>query len=349
MIHISYHHDLKEVQGDPVLADVMTAHARSPFDRLEWWQGLEAECALRPMIAVARGGGDVAILPLQQGEGHLRALANWYNFTIRPVLNQSIAPERATALIAAIARDLRRRAWRVTLAPLPDEALGDGVLAAAFAQAGWIVKREQCDVNRYDALSHYANYAEFLAARPGTLRTTLKRKSRKVICMIHEQFSDDVWDEYETVYRASWKPEEGSFGFLRRFARQEAAAGRLRLGIARHEGSPVAAQLWTIDHGTAFIHKLAHVEASKALSAGTTLSAALFEHVIDIDRASAVDFGTGDAAYKRDWMQGVRPRYRLDLFDPRNPRAWPHLVRDRLRGRDRIRGRESLVSSASAG
>ncbi len=59
-----------------------------------------------------------------------------------------------------------------------------------------------------------------------------------------------------------------------------------------------------------------------------------------------VDFGTGDDAYKRDWMNGVRPRFRFDMFDPRNPRAWPHLVRDRLRKRE-VAG--MLVSSAGAG
>lgn len=327
MIGISYHHDLKEVQGDPALAGLIAARAMTPFDRLEWWQGLQAECGIAPLIAVARDGDDVAMLPLQAGNGHLHAFANWYNFTVRPILSDSArALPQATALMAALARDLRRKAWRITLAPLPDEDLAVGLLADAFARAGWSVRREQCDVNRFDVLSGYTSFAEFLADRPGPLRTTLKRKASKVETTIYQELTDDIWIDYEAVYRASWKPEESSFAFLRRFAEQEAAAGRLRLGIARHDGLPVAAQLWTLEHGTAFIHKLAHTEASKALSAGTTLSAALFAHVIDLDRASEVDFGTGDDGYKRDWMKGVRPRYRLELLDPRNPRAWPHLL-----------------------
>ena len=326
MIGISYHHDLKEVQGDPALAALIAARAMTPFDRIEWWQGLEDDCAIKPMIALARDGDDVAILPLQAGDGHLHALGNWYNFTVRPIMSDG-----GTRLLAALARDLRRKSWRITLAPLPDEDGAAGLLAEAFSKAGWMVRREQCDVNRFDALSGYASYAQFLADRPGTLRTTLKRKAPKVQTTIHQQFDDDIWHDYETVYRASWKPEEASFAFLRRFAGEEAIAGRLRLGIARYDGLPVAAQLWTLERGTAFIHKLAHVEASRALSAGTTLSAALFAHVIDIDRAAAVDFGTGDDGYKRDWMKGVRPRYRLDLLDPRSPRAWPHLLRARFK------------------
>ncbi len=332
MIGISYHHDLKEVQGDPRLAGIIAARAYAPFDRLEWWQCLEAECGIEPLIAMARDGDNVAVLPLRAGCGHLQALGNWYNFTVRPILSESAqALPQASALMTALARDLRRRAWRITLAPLPGDDLAVGLLADAFARAGWSVGREQCDVNRFDELSRYASFAEFLAERPGALRTTLKRKAGKVETTIYQQFNNDIWNEYEGVYRASWKPKESSFGFLRRFAEQEAAAGRLRLGIARHNGLPVAAQLWTLEHGTAFIHKLAHTEASKALSAGTTLSAALFAYVIDLDRACEVDFGTGDDGYKRDWMGGVRPRYRLDMLDPRNPRSWPHLLRARFK------------------
>ena len=64
-------------------------------------------------------------------------------------------------------------------------------------------------------------------------------------------------------------------------------------------------------------------DQAKPLSAGTTLSAALFEQVIDTDKVDLVDFGTGTDAYKRDWMEANRPRYRLTCLDWRQPRAWP--------------------------
>ena len=65
----------------------------------------------------------------------------------------------------------------------------------------------------------------------------------------------------------------------------------------------------------------------KHLSAGTTLSAALFERSIDIDRVELIDFGTGNDRYKADWMEQVRPRYRIDCLDLRQPRAWPALAK----------------------
>ena len=109
MLAIEYHADLKEVQGDPALSALIAAQARAPFDRLEWWRALESECGLAPLIAVAREGEAIAVLPLLGGSGHVHALANWYNFTVRPLASASGAP-----LLAAIARDLRRRSWRVT-------------------------------------------------------------------------------------------------------------------------------------------------------------------------------------------------------------------------------------------
>src|SRR3546814_4203922 len=80
------------------------------------------------------------------------------------------------------------------------------------------------------------------------------------------------------------------------------------MGVARIAGEPVAAQYWTVEDGTAFIHKLAHVEDSPKASPGTLLSAALFRHVIEVDRVARVDFGTGNDAYKRDWMNRNEPR-----------------------------------------
>ena len=67
----------------------------------------------------------------------------------------------------------------------------------------------------------------------------------------------------------------------------------MRIGLAYIDGQPVAAQFWTVENGTALIHKLAHDERHLAFSPGTLLSAALFQHVIDIDKVDEIDFGTG--------------------------------------------------------
>jgi hypothetical protein len=66
------------------------------------------------------------------------------------------------------------------------------------------------------------------------------------------------------------------------------------------------------------------------------LSAALFRHVMDVDKVSLIDFGTSNDSYKRDWMEQVRPRYRLDMFRPLAPQNWLVLAKSGLR---RLAGR----------
>ncbi|RXZ65762.1 GNAT family N-acetyltransferase [Pelagerythrobacter rhizovicinus] len=296
--------------------------APSPFERPEWF-ALLAESGIRPFIALAEDSEAKAALALTRTNGRLEPLRNWYSFTWR-----QLAPEgsRAERLLAGLARDLRRQAHRVTLWPVPDEDGSATRLERAFREAGWLVTREQCDHNHVLEVNG-RTFAEYWASRPGRMRTTLKRKAKKVEVTIRERFDAADWEAYEAIYAESWKPEEGTPDLLRRFAEAEGEAGRIRLAVARHEGEPVAAQFWTVENGTAYIHKLAHLESRRELSAGTTLTAALFEHVIDRDGVALVDFGTGNDGYKADWMEIVRPRFRLDCLDPMQPRAWPALAK----------------------
>lgn len=317
MTAVEYHADLKEVQRDYALAALLSPeHATSPFDRLEWWQGLAEHCGLSPMLAVARNGGDAAVLALCNATGKLDSLSNWYTFRYRPVLSPN-----GGALLEVLARDLAHRAHRITLSGLPDEDGSASALETAFQSAGWLVKREECDTNHILPVNG-RDYETYHASLPGKLRTTLKRKSSKVDCQVLTRFDAQVWNDYEAIYGESWKPDEGSPAFLRAFAVAEGAAGRLRLGIAHHNGEAVAAQMWSVEGGTAFIHKLAHREEAKAVSPGSVLSAALFRHIIDNDKVDLIDFGTGDDPYKRDWMEEVRTRYRLDMFRPFAPQNW---------------------------
>ncbi|EJL35360.1 hypothetical protein PMI02_00192 [Novosphingobium sp. AP12] len=326
MVRVDYHSDLKEVQSDGQLARLLSdACQHAPFDRLAWWDALATHCGIAPLLAVAKGSGDaMAVLPLSGHSGHLNALSNWYTFRFRPVLSADDAP------LDALARDLASRAHRITLSGLPDEDGSASALEAAFRNAGWLVRREVCDTNHILPLVG-RSYDEYLAARPGKLRTTLKRKSGKVTTRIVTHFDAAAWAEYESIYAESWKPEEGSPDFLRAFAKAEGAAGRLRLALAHdaadREAPAIAAQMWTVEGGTAFIHKLAHREAAKPLSPGSVLTAALMRHVIDTDRVSLIDFGTGDDPYKRDWMEQQRPRYRLHIFRPLAARNWPVLAK----------------------
>ncbi|MFO6447456.1 GNAT family N-acetyltransferase [Erythrobacter sp. NE805] len=320
MIEARYHDSVNVLQA------LTGSAARAPFDRAEWY-ALLADTGLVPLIALAEDAGAVAALALTEKAGRITPLRNWYSFTWRELAPAGAQGDR---LLTAIARQLRQRGWRVTLEPVPGEDGSAERLARAFRAAGWAVAIEPCDINHVLPVSG-RSFAEYWAGRPGALRSTLKRKGGKVECEVLTRFDPQAWAEYEAIYAASWKPAEDFPAMLRAFAEAEGAAGRLRLGIARADGRAVAAQCWTVENSIAYIHKLAHLESHRQLSAGTTLSAALFAHVIDVDRVSLVDFGTGDQSYKADWMEAVRPRYRIDCLDPASPRGWPALARRALR------------------
>jgi hypothetical protein len=315
VIEVRYHDSVNVLQA-------FNADAAAPFDRSDWFAAVAAT-GRAPLVVTASHGEHTAALALTESGGRITPLRNWYAFTWRAL---GEAGANTEALLTAIATSLKMRGYRITLEPVPDEDGSANRLACAFRSAGWQVVAEPCDTNHILPING-RSFAEYWDSRPGALRTTLKRKGKKVETEVLTRFDAAVWDEYEAIYAASWKPAEDHPAMLRAFAEAEGAAGRLRLGVARVGALAVAAQCWTVENSIAYIHKLAHLESHRQMSAGTTLSAALFRHVIDTDRVTLVDFGTGDQGYKADWMEAVRPRYRIDCLNPAAPRAWAPLAK----------------------
>ena len=342
-----YHADLREAQADPALAALLGRSPTSaPFDRLDWLMLLAEHClpGATCKLAVAHDRDALAVLPFRESPEGTGPLGTWYSFFVRPLTN---APQRAPELFAALARSLAG-SGAARLSPMPEtEAIA---LAAAFRAAGWIGVAEPCDTNHILELNG-RSFAEYWAARPGALRETVRRKTARgrVTLRIETTFSEADWAAYEAIYARSWKPEEGNPDFLRAFAKAESAAGALRMGIAEIDGEAVAAQFWTVEGGTAWIHKLAHDEAHRAHSPGTLLTAALLRHVIDEDHVHTVDFGTGNDPYKRDWMEAQRPRYALQFYRPAAVGHWPSLARLAARRLIRPRATHALVSPQVAG
>jgi Acetyltransferase (GNAT) domain len=304
------------------------------FDRLDWLDSLH-RIALRdraPLLLRASDGDNDLWMPLMKtGPGTCSALANWYNFTWRPIFGGRYDEVTRLTLLRQIAQQAPEHARRIVLSPVPDEDSSASLLATAFEHSGWIVSRKECDEN------HYLNvrgrsFDQYWEGRPGQLRNTVKRKGKKgvVSIRIESDFAKQSWADYERIYARSWKPHEGNPEFLRKLAEQEAVAGCLRLGLAYIEGQPVAAQFWTVENGVALIHKLAHDERQLAASPGTLLSAAMFQHVIDIDKVDEIDFGTGSDPYKREWMEEMRPRYAIELLWPNHVLNWPRIIRNKI-------------------
>jgi hypothetical protein len=314
---------------------------RQLFTRSSWFDRLRAACFADIPVTVIDGAAGSARCRLyfaQPASGRLSALANWYSFRWMPQFDDPNCADNGDALTSAF-KAARRHGFRLTMAPVPEEGGVAEQIRAALRKAGWTMASVL--VSR----SHWLetdgrNFADWWDARPGRLRSTVARKAKKgvVAFTIHTDFDDTRWDEYEAVYTASWKGAEGNPAYLRDWARASAREGALRLGIARIDGRPVAAQFWTVDSGTAHIHKLAQIsdETIESYSPGTLLSHALFAHAFDVDRVARIDFGTGDDGYKRDWMEQSADLVAITAVDLRQPRGWWSLARD---GMTRVAGR----------
>lgn len=295
----------------------------SLFDRLDWFESLHARCfGDRPLrvLHAAEDGPEAWLFFLAPAPRRLSALANWYSFRWAPVFTGDPDPRTRQRLIEVIAQHLLRDEAQIDIYPIEGDA---DMLLASFRRAGWLAVRRPMGARHLLQLDG-RGFAAWWGARPGRLRNQVRRKGRgnPFAISITDRLSDALWQDYVDVHDRSWKEPEPGLSFLRALAERESAAGTLRLGFARAEGRAVAAQLWTVENGIALIHKLSHDSAYDDASPGTLLSHAMFAHAIDVDRVETIDYGTGDNAYKAEWMETRETLYRVDCFNPRFASSW---------------------------
>lgn len=299
------------------------ASMSSLFDRIDWFESLHAHCfgSMEIRIFQAMEGEHQAwLFLLSPRTGRVSALANWYSFDWTPIF---LGPQDWTVrrrLIEVIAQTLLKDSAQIDLYPVTEAS---SLLLDAFRRAGWFSVRRPMG-GRHLLHLNGRSFEDYWAQRPGRLRTLIARKSRasRFTLSITDRLTDALWRDYIAVHERSWKQPEANLSFLQTLAARESAAGTLRLGFARLEDQPVATQLWTVENGTALIHKLAHDQAFDGASPGSLLSHAMFADAIDRDHVATIDYGTGDNGYKTDWMERRETLHRLDFFNPRRASIW---------------------------
>lgn len=307
---------------------------RPLFDRFGWLELLHRFCFSdrnADIVRAAESDAQAWLFLTETGARRRSALANWYSFAFRPVFDNASDPAIKARLLAAMTHSVAKRVAHIDLYPITDD---DGTLAlmmTALRDSGWTTVSRQMGINHFLDLNG-RDFDAYWATRPGPLRTLVQRKGRGAPFdfTIHHDVTDSLWADYLTVYGKSWKPSEPHFPFLRALAQQQADAGTLRLGFARMDGVPVAAQLWTVQNNVALIHKLAHDIAYDAQSPGTLLSHHMFRAAIEEDLVMQIDYGTGNNRYKMDWMEAQRPLYRIDAYNLHFPVAWLPALRARI-------------------
>jgi hypothetical protein len=308
-------------------ADFSTLRARHPalvtraaqgslFRSLPWFENLHAHGleSARSKDALRLPADADGCLPLLD-DGHcISALANYYSSLYGPI---GALPQNLVACL----RESQRA--RVDLHPLDPCTPEFQQIKKVLTEAGYWVDDYFCFGNWHLDVEG-RNYATYLTERPSQLRSNLQRGKGKLdkagAWNIRIQQEADAMLEaaiaaFVSVYARSWKGGEPQPGFIPNLCRTAAREGWLRLGVLRLDDTPIAAQLWLTHGGVASIYKLAYDEEAARYSAGTVLTAAMFEQALDGDRVSEVDYLNGDEPYKRDWMSHRRERRGIVAFD----------------------------------
>ncbi len=330
--------ELHEVPGE---WDALFA-AGPGFQSSRAWFEATVEAALPPgcraeFLLCRADGRPVAMLPLLRGPGRqARGLSTVYTCLFQPLLARGLADRDIRRAGAALGGYCRR--WpTLVLDALDPSWPGLPPLLAGMRDGGLLARRFEHFGNWHQPVAG-CGWQDYLAARPGRLRETIRRKTRACtrdrrvrIEMVRSRDGlERAMAAYEDVYRRSWKPQEAAPGFTAALLPRAAAAGVLRLGVLWSGAQPVAAQYWTVDRtvagGSATVLKLAHDDAWRPLSPGTVLTGRMIQGLLG-EGVAEIDFGRGDDAYKAAWSGLRRRRIGVLLANPRDPQGLLALAR----------------------
>lgn len=270
---------------------------------------------------VRRGGQLRAVLPLRADGKAVHALSNFYTALYAPACAADCTAADLAAILARVRADYH--AASIKLTPMDPAGRAWSLLLPALRQAGFKPFTFFAFGNWYQHIDQ--NWADYLAAREGVLRSTIKRAGKKfataggtleLITLPADVARGAV--AWERVYNSSWKKPEPYPDFMPGLLRTYAERGMLRLGVAWLDGVAIAAQVWLVGHGTAEIYKLAYDEAYKSHASGTLLTAMLMQHAIDTDGVTTIDYLIGDDPYKQAWTRERRERQGIIAYNPRS-------------------------------
>lgn len=322
---------------DAALWRVFTAaELVDPQFGLAWLDNLSAHAldeGDRPLIIVARRSAEdlaalpVVIKPPRRGVRDARSLSTFYSSLFKPLVQSDDPLPLLTAIFAHLAKT--ERCSHLTLMPLDLDSEEADQLLQAQQLAGWRGAHSYFCFGNWLHDVNGQGYAQYYAALPSKLRNTIRRKQQKFgdgtpgslsLTTGAESLESSI-AQYNTVYANSWKMQEPYPEFIPALVRLAASRGWLRLGIASYNSIPVAAQIWLVHNGVAYIYKLAYDDNYRELSPGTVLTAFMFEQVIDGDEVHRIDYLSGDDVYKRDWMTDRRERHGTAAYNPRTIRG----------------------------
>lgn len=311
--------------------------------RRAWFAATEAAAlpdGVAAQFLTVRGeAGPLALLPLAIGQGPATSLTSPYSVLFQPLLAPGTNP---AAMGRAMGTALRAHPT-LRLEALAPEWPGLSPFLSGLRQAGLLPARFDHFGNWHTDMSGLG-WDGYLAARPGALRETIRRKGNAAARGASVRFEvvrdaaglPGALAAYEAVYARSWKVPEPFPHFNVALLERLAPLGLMRLGVLFQGDVPMAAQYWTVSEGTATVLKLAHDEHARTLSPGTLLTAHMIRTLLD-EGVRTLDFGRGDDPYKQQWTGTRHQRIGVLLANPRRSaglaaigRQWAGTLRRRL-------------------
>ncbi len=311
------------------LADAWDAladrQAAPPFLRPGWfaaWWDAFGHGRLE-VLALARDGRLVAVLPLGRRAGVLRSLSNWHTPAFAALAEPGAEPALARLLLA-------RGARQVVLEFVdPGSAFVRACHDAAAADGGRALVHQ---LQRSPYLGVGGEWEAFERRQfSGRHRALLRRRCRQLMAAgalaLEVGDGGDALDrllaEGVAVEAASWKGEQGTaigsrpetVRFYSAVARWAAGRGELRLALLRVDDRAVAFDFALEADGVHYLLKTGYDPAYRHLGPGAVLRhdmiARAFARGLD-----TYEFLGQDDPWKRDWTSHGHGRARVQLFSP---------------------------------
>ncbi len=311
----------------PALAAVSgRSEGGSVFETKDWFEVLDRSCPVPDAAALLVGVQDrsaTTLLPLRKyADGHIESLSNYYAALYGPLTSD---PQQAPRQAEVIARQLADDGVpTLRLHPVDPETPFWRAFIDALRQHGFWVDRYFTFGNWYHPCVGQ-RWDDYLAQRPSRLRHTIVRTQVKLqrdpAFRLRVLGADATMAEVEhavnafkLVYARSWKGSEPHPTFIDNLCRMAHRNGWLRISLCELNEQPVSAQLWLVFGKVASIFKLAYDQRYAKRGVGTIASAAMWAHVLDVDKVDEVDFLAGDDTYKAEWMTSRRQREGIVAF-----------------------------------
>lgn len=288
-----------------------------------WWRAF-GEGRLE-VFTLRRDGELIAVLPLVERHGTLRALTNWHTPELEiPAVD---SPARR-ALLRRVLKGARVSVQLGMLTAGSEDAHDFATLATELGQRVLARTIERSPFVELDGT--YEDYERTLSQRrrselrrrrrrlseQGTLELAVETGGERLATLLAEGFA---------IEGSGWKTERGTailsrpdtHAFYRLVAAWAAARGSLRLAFLRLDGRPIAFHFTIEEGGSVYQLKGGYDPEFRELAPGQLLVQEMIRWAFARDLRT-YEFLGADEAFKLDWTASMRERIALHAF-PRSP------------------------------